>query len=156
MNEYLSKTEISSVDRVSSRTHAVPAVSAAQSATVRPDHGDAAASRGRAPVPPASDRAALDDEVASAAEYARIHAEIADIMADVRAGASVTVEAAALEIQSMLPTPTVIVPLPPASKEAVESTVLLARRLAEQSRYAHAAQAHLRRGTVDQILSAVV
>ncbi|BAV64646.1 hypothetical protein [Sphingobium cloacae] len=152
MNDYLSKTEISPVDR----PKGVPAVSAAPSVAVRPDDGNAAASRGRAPVLPPADGMAVDEEVASAAEYARIHAEIADIMAHVRGNAQVTVDEAASEIQSMLPTPIVIVPLPPASKEAVESTVSLARRMAEQSLYAHAAQAHMKRGTVDQILSTAV
>ncbi|MGC4250260.1 MAG: hypothetical protein QM605_02015 [Sphingobium sp.] len=155
MSDYLSKAEIS-VDRAAARPKAVSAVSAIQPVAVKPDDGDAAASRGRAPLLPPADMAAVDEEVASAAEYARIHAEIAGIMADVRGNAQATVEAAASEIQSMLPTPIVIVPLPPASKEAVESTVLLARRMAEQSRYAHAAQAHMKRGTVDQILSMAV
>ena len=53
----------------------------------------------------------------------------------------------------MLPAPQVLVPLPPASKEAVESTIRIAKRIAEQAAYAHAAQANVRRGAVDQILS---
>ncbi|SCW76562.1 hypothetical protein SAMN02927924_02710 [Sphingobium faniae] len=156
MSDYLSKTGISPVDRASGQPKAVSAVSAVSSVAVRPDDGDAAAARARAPALSPVDMAAVDEEVASAAEYARIHAEIADIMAAMRGNAQATVEAAASEIQSMLPTRVVIVPLPPASREAVESTVLLARRMAEQSRYAHAAQAHMKRGTVDQILSMVV
>ncbi|WP_257540083.1 hypothetical protein [Sphingobium sp. CFD-1] len=156
MSDYLSKSEISSADRASARPNAVPAVSAAQSVTVKPDNGDAAASRGRAPALPARDPAAFEEEIAGAAEYARIHAEIADIMADMRTDPAASVAAATSRIEAMLPTPIIIVPLPPASKEAVESTVMLARRMADQSRYAHAAQAHMKRGTVDQILSAVV
>ena len=91
--------------------------------------------------------------VLSAAEYARIHARIADIMAALRTDTGVTVDVAATDIQSMLQTPVIIVPLPPASKEALESAAALAKRMADQAHYARMAQAHLRRGTVDHLIS---
>ena len=95
-----------------------------------------------------------EDDLASAAEYAKMHARVADILADLRAeGGEASVEAADAAIQTMLPAPIILVPLPPASKEAVESAVMLGKRIAEQAGYAHAAQAHLKRGAVDQILS---
>lgn len=97
-----------------------------------------------------------DEEIASAADYAKVHARIADILADIRSEVRPqSVEGAQMEIQSMLPAPIILVPLPPASKETMESTVLLAKRIAEQASYAQAAQAHLKRGTVDQILATV-
>src|SRR5690606_28093647 len=151
MSDYLSKSEISSADRASARPNAVPAVSAAQSVTVKPDNGDAAASRGRAPALPARDQAAFEEEISGAAGYARIHAEIADIMADKRTVSAASMAAASARIEAMLPTRVNIVPLPSASKEAVESTVMRARRMADQSRDAHAAQTIMKRGTVDQI-----
>lgn len=95
-----------------------------------------------------------EDDLASAAEYAKVHARVADILAELRsASAAPTVEAAEADIQSLLPAPMILVPLPPASKEVIESAVTLGKRIAEQASYAHAAQAHLRRGTVDQLLS---
>jgi len=53
----------------------------------------------------------------------------------------------------MMPSPMVFVPLPPASKEAVEQAVTLAKKIAQQASYAHAAQAHIKRPMVDQLLS---
>lgn len=100
------------------------------------------------------DQPAAEESIASSAEYAKVHARIADILGDLRsAGGTATVQGAADEIQSMLPAPQVLVPLPPASKEAVESTIRIAKRIAEQAAHAHAAQANVRRGAVDQILS---
>lgn len=97
-----------------------------------------------------------DDEMVSAAEYANVHARIADILADLKAETGgPSVEGAEAAIQSMFLAPIILVPLPPASKEAIESTVLLAKRIAAQTSGAHAAQAHVRRGTADQILSTV-
>lgn len=102
----------------------------------------------------AAGNAVAEEDLASAAEYAKVHARVADILADLRSSASSTsVDGAEAEVQSMLPAPIILVPLPPASKEAVESAVELGKRIAEQASYAHAAQAHLKRGTVDQILS---
>ncbi|WP_022683754.1 hypothetical protein [Sphingobium bisphenolivorans] len=149
MNDYLSRREIAQVDRGTSRAAPVAAVqpaSASASASTRQN--------GRSPTDPAADGGASDSGIASNAEYAKVHARIADIMADLRSGASATsVDAAAEEIQSMIPAPTVVVPLPPASKEAVESAIRIARRLAEQAGHAHAAQANLRPGAVDQVLA---
>lgn len=151
MNEHLSRSELSQVDRVSTRApsavHAVQPVSSAQGVD-----SEARKSRG-------GEAAQLhsEDDLASAAEYAKVHARVADILAELRSSAgAVTVEGAEAEIASMLPAPIILVPLPPASKEAVESAVMLGKRIAEQASYAHAAQAHLRRGTVDQILSTLV
>ena len=148
MNEYVSRSDLTQVDRVTSRAPSgVPAVQpiAAQQGV------DAHADR-----PHDSDNGGSlsEDDLASAAEYAKVHARVADILADLRSAASSpSVEGAEAEIQSLLPAPMILVPLPPASKEAVESAVTLGRRIAEQASYAHAAQAHLKRGTVDHLLS---
>jgi hypothetical protein len=147
MNEYVSRSDLTQVDRVTSRTpSAVPAVqpvTAQQGVDPhagKPHEGDGGAGLS-------------EDDLASAAEYAKVHAKVADILADLRAASAPTIEDAEAEIQSLLPAPIILVPLPPASKEAVESAVTLGKRIAQQASYAHAAQAHLRRGTVDQLLS---
>jgi hypothetical protein len=53
----------------------------------------------------------------------------------------------------MIPKPIVIVPLLPASKEAVEHAEAVAKRIVERASYSHAAQAHVSRAMVDQIAS---
>src|SRR3546814_11701651 len=84
----------------------------------------------------AQDQAGAEESIATSAEYAKVHARIADILGELRSlGGAATVDGAADEIQSMLPTPQVLVPLPPASKEAVESTIRIAKRIAEQAAY---------------------
>ena len=147
MNENVSRSDLTQLDRVSSRTPSVPAVQpiAAQQGVDpnagKPQDGD-------------TNSTLSEDDLASAAEYAKVHARVADILAELRsASAAPTVEGAEADIQTLLPAPMILVPLPPASKEVIESAVTLGKRIAEQASYAHAAQAHLRRGTVDQVLS---
>lgn len=151
MNEYLSRSELTQVDRVTTRAPAaVPSVTPAVQPA--PSTQNSMQQPGRAPDGEAQPQLSEDD-LASAAEYAKVHARVADILADLRSSEAVSVEGAEAEIQSLLPAPIILVPLPPASKEAVESAVTLGKRIAQQASYAHAAQAHLRRGTVDQLLS---
>ncbi|BDD67292.1 hypothetical protein Sj15T_23130 [Sphingobium sp. TA15] len=148
MNNYISRTELS-VER--SATRAPSAVSAIQpvSSSGTAQQGDQSPRHSMA-----QDQAGAEESIATSAEYAKVQARIADILGELRSlGGAATVDGAADEIQSMLPTPQVLVPLPPASKEAVESTIRIAKRIAEQAAYAHAAQANIRRGAVDQILS---
>ena len=146
MNEYLN--EIKPVGRAVTR--APTPVAAVQPVKTR----DAVDDRQAAPIHPLVADAAIDEQTAGIAEYAKVHARIADILADMRSSAStISVDGAALAIQSMLPAPIILVPLPPASKEAVEHAAALAKRIAQQAPYARAAQAHVQRGTVDQILS---
>ena len=147
MNEYVSRSELSQVDRVATRAPA-----AASAVQPPPATQSATQQSGRAPEWEAPSLLSEDD-LASAAEYAKVHARVADILAELRSAGATSVEGAQEEIQSMLPAPMILVPLPPASKEAVESAVTLGKRIAQQASYAHAAQAHLRRGTVDQLLS---
>ncbi|MDI1297198.1 MAG: hypothetical protein PSY12_15195 [bacterium] len=153
MNEYLSRSEISPVDRVAAR--AVTPVAAVPSATARASTSrQDSANSASGQVALSIEASALDEETAGAAEYAKVHARIADILADMRSGtAAMSIDGAEASIQSMLPAPIILVPLPPASREAVEHAVQLAKRIAQQAFFAHAAQAHLKRGTVDQILA---
>ena len=161
MNEYFSRSEISPVDRVATR--APSAVMSVQSVEANGQRPDLAPRPATQPQAAAKASAAIDpqpdEQMASAAEYVNVHARIADILADLRAGssgASMSVDGAASAIQALMPAPIIIVPLPPASKEQVEQVALLARRMVDQAAQANAAQAHLRVGTVDAALSAVV
>ncbi|MET0249904.1 MAG: hypothetical protein ABW164_09260 [Sphingobium sp.] len=150
MNDYPTRGEISPVDRASVRAP-VP-LSAVQPA------GDAARDVDRRAAPRASaapaGAAVVDDDAVSAADYARVRARIADILADLRAqGRASDLTQAQGAIDAMLPQPLLLVPLPPASKDAVEFAAGLARKIAEQASHALAAQAHLPRGGVDGLLS---
>lgn len=149
MNDYFSRSEISPVER--SATRAPSPVSAVQAVSSSPTLRQGGGSSAQADT---GDQPSSENSIASSAEYAKVHARIADILAELRTqDSTVTVDGAAEEIQSMLPAPQVLVPLPPASKEAVESSIRIAKRIAEQAAYAHAAQANVRRGTVDQIVT---
>lgn len=146
MNDYVSRSDLTPVDRAgvraSSPVQAVQPVAASRSAqapvrdTVQPD--------------PSTNTVIVDDDLASVAEYAEVHARIADILAGLQSSAS-TVNDAAGAIQQMIPRPMVLVPLPPASKEAVEHAAVLAKRIVERASYSHNAQANVARGTVDQV-----
>lgn len=156
MNEYFSRSEISPVDRSVVRAPApaaaVQPVAASDTAT---GQRDMSASDARRRDDFATDVATVDEDAAGAAEYARVHARIADILADMRAGQNeLSVDGASAAVQAMMPQPFIYIPLPPATREAVEQAADLAKRIAQQASYAYAAQAHVARGTVDQILSA--
>ncbi|WP_150294755.1 hypothetical protein [Sphingobium estronivorans] len=152
MNDYFSRSELPPVERSNTRAPAaVPPVAPVSGAALMRRQGGSASQAAT------DDPASPEGRIASSAEYARVHARIAGILAELSTqGSTATVDGAAEEIQSMLPSPQVLVPLPPASKEAVESSIRIARRIAEQAALAHAAQAHMGRGAVDQIVSAGV
>lgn len=162
MNDFVSRSELSPVDRVTAR--APSAVASVQIADMQDRKAQAQPpSAAPAPAPAVRDMVSPDrpddEQIASVAEFVSVHARIAGILAGIRAdstSAEAAVDGAAAAIQSMIPAPIIIVPLPPASKEQVEHAALLAQRMAQQASKAHAAQAHLRPGTVDMALSAVV
>ncbi len=160
MNDYFSRGEIPPIDRVPVRP--VVAVPAVQPAAQAGTDLDPALRQARAQLKEGSGEGAdlsstSEEQLASAAEYARVHARIADIIADLRSGRpgqnEATAQANEQAITSLLPSPIVIIPLPPASRDMVEHAVRVAKDMADQAAYAHAAQAHLKMGTVDQILT---
>lgn len=146
MNDYVSRTEMPPVDRAVSRApapvQAVQPVAPSRSAQIP------ASQAAKSPVK--GDGVVVDDDLASIAEYVEVHARIADILADLQSGVG-GVDDAADAIQSMIPRPMVLVPLPPASKEAVEHAAVLAKRIVERASYAHGAHAHVSRATVEQV-----
>lgn len=147
MSDYFTRIELPPVDRTAPRAiapvQAVPSIETGRSAP-SPDR------EARTP-DPQIDLVSVDEDVAGAAEYVAIHARIADILADLDIGASV--DGAARSIDAMLARPIILVPLPPASKEAIEHVAVIARRMVERAAYSHAAQAHVPRGVVDQIVA---
>jgi len=150
MNDYVSRSELTPVDRAVSRTpspvQAIAPVAASRST-------EAPARESAQPTAPQDKAVVVDDDLASIAEYVEVHAKISEILADLQS-VGTSVDDAAGAIQAMIPRPMVLVPLPPASKEAVEHAAVLARRIVERASYSHAAQAHLSRATVEQVTTA--
>ena len=147
MSDYFPRIELPPVDRtvpraISSVQAVQPIVAGHSAPSANPD--------ARASVPQI-DIAGVDEDVASAAQYVEIYARIADILADLDSSGSV--DGAAQSINAMLPRPIVLVPLPPASREAIEHAAVVARRMVDRAAYSHAAQAYLPRGVVDQIVA---
>ncbi|NWK97118.1 hypothetical protein DM806_15865 [Sphingobium lactosutens] len=148
MDDYVSRTELSPVDRTVVRAPSPAPV--VQPVAASSANDSLTQDRKTSVAQPALSN--TSQELASVAEYVEVHARIAEILADLSAGAT-DVDGAAGAIQTMIPRPMVLVPLPPASKEAVEHAAVLAKRIVERASYAHVAQAHLARGTVEQIAS---
>lgn len=154
MNDFVTRTELPPVDRAVSRApspvQTIQSVAASRSAQA-PVRESASAEQA---VAPQVDTVTIDDDLASVAEYVEVHARIADILADLQSGTG-SVDDAAGAIQAMIPRPMVLVPLPPASKEAVEHAAVLAKRIVERASYSHAAHAQVSRGTVEQVASSI-
>ncbi len=129
----------------------VPAVTAAAAS------GEAAGSASDAGVGADGGEEARREHMASAADYARIQARIAQILANMSAGGgggSASAPATAdAEIEAMLPRSTIVIPLPPATTESIERALKLAREMASQADLARAAQANVASGTVSQMMA---
>lgn len=95
------------------------------------------------------------DQAASAADYARANAQIASIYANFSAVKDMpaSLETAYDQLVGLMPAPTVVIPMPPASVDMVEQAVALAKDMAERAALARAAHANVNLGTVDQILT---
>jgi len=150
MNEFVPRIDSLSAERNTPPVRPAPAV-----APVQPS---AASSQGANTSGAGTDAGehARREHMASASDYARVQARIADILADMHA--STAEPAAALDeaqnrIGSLSLSSTVIIPLPPASVESIERAVQVAQAMAEQASLARSSQANVSTGTVDQILS---
>jgi hypothetical protein len=155
MNESLQTSELSSVDRAAIRP--VAAASPVQPVGGAGASGSATEERARGGADGGLSQSS-EEHLASAAEYARVHASISDILAGLRSSRADGISSAGDAEQAMLalmPAPVIIVPLPPASREMVEHAAAIAREVADQAAFAQAVQARLKQGTVDQILATV-
>ena len=153
MDNFVSRAEMTPVDRAVVRAPSAVAMTPPVSASRTKDslaQDSLAQDRRNGDRQPEADPVA--PEMASIAEYVEMHARIAEILADLRAGAS-DLPTAALAVNAMIPNPIVVVPLPPASKEALDHAAATARRMIERAVFANAAQGNLPRPTVEQIAS---
>lgn len=148
MNEFVPRIDAIAPERIVATrpAPAVPLVQAAASA--------ANASNGSG-VNPDGGEGARREQMASAFDYARVQARVADILADIAGSSEPPAQARATaeaHLEALKPVPTVIIPMLPASVEVVERAVEVARAVAQQAELARAAQAHVSKGSVDQIL----
>ncbi|WP_336959612.1 hypothetical protein [Sphingobium aquiterrae] len=156
MNDYVQSSEISPIDRVTPRP--VAAVSAVQPIGQAVPETPVQREGAKAPATAADFSALSEEQLASAAEYARVHARIAELLADLRSSSSsqaVSADATEGAIVALMPPPVFLVPLPPANRHMVERVAQLAKDMAAQATTSHVAQAHVKPGTVDQILATV-
>lgn len=149
MDNYVSRADLTPVDRTAVRA---PSPAAAAQPVNAMHTQDSLSQDRRNQGEQAKPDAAATQEMASVAEFVEVHARVSEILADLRSG-SASIQAATSRIDEMIPRPIVLVPMPPASKEAVEHAAVLARRIVERAHTAHSAQANLSRATVEQIAS---
>lgn len=148
MNDYLSRRDLPPVELTVPR--AAPVQSVQPVSTVASAGGrergigqESAAFAGQA-----------DGDIATAAEYAEVHARISGILADLKSAVvSMDVTDAQLAIDATMPKPIVLIPLPPASREAMEYAADVAKRMVQMASYTHAAHNPVQRGAVQQLLS---
>ncbi|MPT49294.1 MAG: hypothetical protein E2598_12905 [Sphingobium sp.] len=132
-------------------TRVVPAVSAVQPVAALSSSGSDAG------VNADGGDSARRQQMASAADYARVQARIAQILSDIggRMGLSSAQRQAqaSTEMDAMMPRSTVIVPLPPATTESIERAVKLARDMVRQAELTRRAQANIAPAVADQLLT---
>jgi hypothetical protein len=94
-------------------------------------------------------------ENAGVLDYARANARITEILASIGASTSSTSSLSNSQnaLESLLRTPTVIIPMPPASVDMVQQAVYLAKRLAQQADLALRAQANVTPAMADQFVA---
>lgn len=145
MDDFRPRTAIAPIDRSAARP-VVPAQAVKPVTASRETGGSDERAR---PAAQQASGARIEEELASVAEFIEVHARVADILADLDTG-GVSVDDAA---QALVPKPIVFVPLPPASREAVEHAEAVAKRIVERASYSHSAHAQVSRAAVEQIAS---
>lgn len=108
-----------------------------------------------APVPPRSAHDENESEASyaptvsrrssAAADYARLQADIADVLARIDPAGSKGIETASVaerQILAMMPSPVIMLPLPPTDPALVAFVAQVAQSVAERAAQARAAQAH--------------
>ena len=148
MNEFVSRIDAIAPERIVAVRPApvVPLVQAGASAANSP-HGSG--------VNPDNGGQARREQMASAFDYARVQARIDDILADMNGSSEPPAQAQAqaqAHIEALKPTPTIIIPMLPASVEVVEHAIEVAKSMAQQAELTRAAQGKVNIGTVDQML----
>lgn len=95
--------------------------------------------------------AQLTDRSAAVASYARLQADIADVVARLEPPRTTSADAGKAEQQllSLMPQPVVVLPMPPTDQKMIEFVAQVAQSLASQAAMARAAQASISPATVE-------
>ena len=84
------------------------------------------------------------DHLSSAAEFARAHQKISALLSELKStDGNRTVDGIAEEMTDLLPLPTVVIPMPPASNEMMERAIAIAEKIRSDALMSRAAQAHV-------------
>jgi len=95
------------------------------------------------------------NHLSSAGEFARAHQRISELLSDLRGSKDTTSVASAEEqVNALIPVPTVVVPMPPASEEMIERAVAIAEQIRADALLSRGAQAHVRAETAEAVLAA--
>lgn len=115
--------------------------------------------RGRAAVPRAAAHADADaqqdaqltERSAAVASYARLQANIADVVARLEPPRTTVADASDAEqhLLALMPQPVVVLPMPPTDQQMIEFVAQVAQSLASQAAMARAAQASITPATVE-------
>jgi hypothetical protein len=143
MNEYLPRSE-PVASGVSAGERGVSGVAAVTAAIPVAAHAEADAQRD----------SQLREKSAVAASYARLQADIADVVARLdppRPNGSGDALVADQALLSLMPQPVVVLPLPPADQSMIEFVALVAQSVASQAALARAAQSRVSPALVDAV-----
>lgn len=140
MNEFLSRT-----DQVTAPAAPTPVPPAAVRAVPPAAAADGAGHQ-------SAGQDGEEAQLSSAAEYARAHRKISDLLAELRNSESSLGETD-VAIGALLPQPIVLVPQPPASREQMEHAVAVAKALREDALLARQAQANVHGGIAEAVIA---
>lgn len=132
MTEFLPRTEpVASVGSATDR--GFPGLRGVNAVTPVTNHADADAQQD----------AQLTERSAAVASYARLQADIADVVARLEPPHSTPTDAGDAEqhLLALMPQPIVVLPMPPADQKMIEFVAQVAQSLASQAAMARAAQA---------------
>lgn len=92
----------------------------------------------------------LEKQLSTAAEVAEAQAKVAALLSEIaRSNDALDVDALEGQITALLPRPTVIVPLPPADRDAVERAIEIAKSIRAAAMLSMSAQANVDPGTAE-------
>lgn len=98
----------------------------------------------------------LTERSAAAANYAKIQADIANVVAQLEPpparGADAAAAAADQALVALMPAPVVMLPMPPTDQHMIEFVAQVAQSVASQAAMARAAQARVSPAVVDQVI----
>lgn len=102
-----------------------------------------------------SPEADIEKQLSTAAEVAEAQAKVAALLSEVSAANDVPLDAEALErqIAALQPRPTVIVPMPPADRDAVERAIEIAQSIRASAMLSINAQANVDAAVAEGLLT---